>query len=143
MDLNSVHEWEQTVVKMLNFDGWDLEWVGGDFTSYDAKGKTKKGKECVIEIKFRNKYYKTKLLEKYKYNRLMQVKGDVHKLYLVFDPKGMYIFWLNKIDLPTSEQLSCPDTSLWTKEKKDKEVYLLEESQASYINNESGFNRKL
>ena len=47
MDLNSVHEWEQTVVKMLNFDGWDLEWVGGDFTSYDAKGKTKKGKDII------------------------------------------------------------------------------------------------
>jgi hypothetical protein len=59
----------------------------------------------------------------------------------VFDPKGMYIFWLNGIDIPVLDKLNCPDTTLWTKQKKDKEVYLLEESQASYINNDAGFNR--
>ena len=143
MDINSVHEWDQVVVKILNLDGWNLEWCGGDFTHYDAKGKTRKGKECVIEIKFRNKYYKTKMLERIKYERLMALPEEVHKLYLVFDPKGMYIFWLNDIILPVQEKLNCPDTSLWTKEKKEKQVYLLEESQASYINYESGFNRKL
>jgi hypothetical protein len=53
----------------------------------------------------------------------------------------MYIFWLNGIDIPVLDKLNCPDTTLWTKQKKDKEVYLLEESQASYINNDAGFNR--
>ena len=83
------------------------------------------------------------MLERIKYERLMALPEEVHKLYLVFDPKGMYIFWLNDIILPVQEKLNCPDTSLWTKEKKEKQVYLLEESQASYINYESGFNRKL
>jgi len=55
----------------------------------------------------------------------------------------MYIFWLDNLQLPNLEQLNCPDTTLWTKTKKQKDVYLLEESQASYINNESGFNRCL
>tara|TARA_R100001460_G_scaffold6748_3_gene17519 strand:- start:535 stop:966 length:432 start_codon:yes stop_codon:yes gene_type:complete len=143
MDINSVHAWENTVVEILNYDGWQLEWCGGKFQYYDAKGLTPKNKKCVVEIKFRHKYYKTKMLEKKKYDNLMNLEQDVHKLYLVFDPKGMYIFWLNGIDLPVLEQKNCPDTTLWTKNKKEKDVYLLEESQASYINNESGFYKKL
>jgi hypothetical protein len=83
------------------------------------------------------------MLEKGKYERLLQLPQKIHKLYLVFDPKGMYIFWLNNLNLPELEKLNCPDTTLWTKTKKEKEVYLLEESQASYINNESGFDRCL
>ena len=83
------------------------------------------------------------MLEKKKYDNLMNLEQGVHKLYLVFDPKGMYIFWLNGIELPLLEQKNCPDTTLWTKKKKQKDVYLLEESQASYINNESGFNKQL
>ena len=141
MDINSVHEWEQVVVNILNLDNWQLEWCGGDYQHYDAKGLTPKNKKCVIEMKFRYKYYKTKMLEKSKYDRLMAIDEDVHKLYCVFDPKGMYIFWLNFIDIPVLDKLNCPDTTLWTKQKKDKEVYLLEESQASYINNDAGFNR--
>ena len=116
MDLNSVHAWERTVVEILNLDGWDLDWCGEGFKSYDAKGLTPKNKKCVIEIKFRHKYYKTKMLEKAKYKKLI---------------------------LPKEEELNCPDTTLWTKQKKAKDVYLLEESQASYINNESGFNKQL
>jgi hypothetical protein len=82
------------------------------------------------------------MLEKYKYDKLMQVK-DVHKFYLVFDPKGMYMFWLNgpKFNLPIPEDLYCPDTTLWTKKKENKKVYLLEESQASLIRQENGFHR--
>jgi len=143
MDINNVHAWENTVVEILNLDGWDLDWCGGKFEFYDAKGLTPKNKKCVVEIKFRHKYYKTKMLEKKKYDNLMNLEQGVHKLYLVFDPKGMYIFWLNGIELPLLEQKNCPDTTLWTKKKKQKDVYLLEESQASYINNESGFNKQL
>ena len=94
-------------------------------------------------MKFRDKYYETKLLEKFKYDKLMEMDKELTKLYLVFDPKGMYIFWLDNLQLPELEQLNCPDTTLWTKTKKQKDVYLLEESQASYINNESGFDRCL
>jgi hypothetical protein len=143
MDIQQVHKWEQTVVNILNLDNWNLTWSGGEFKHYDARGYTRKNKECVIEMKFRDKYYETKLLEKFKYDKLMEMDKELTKLYLVFDPKGMYIFWLDKLQLPNLEQLNCPDTTLWTKTKKQKDVYLLEESQASYINNESGFDRCL
>ena len=141
MGIKEVHKWEQTVVKILNLDGWNLEWSGGGFNHYDAKGYTRKKKECVVEMKFRETYYETKLLEKHKHDKLMELDNSLVKLYLVFDPKGMYIFWLDNIDLPEVEKLNCPDTTLWTKQKTEKLVYLLEESQASYINNESGFNK--
>ncbi len=143
MGIKEVHKWEKVVIEILNLDGWQLEWCGGSYEHFDARGKTRKGNDCVIEMKFRHTYYKTKMLEKYKYDKLMSLNKKVHKLYLVFDPKAMYIFWLNNLDLPLIEKIKCPDTTLWTKTRTQKEVYLLEESQASYINNESGFDRCL
>ena len=143
MDIKEVHKWEQSVVEILNLGNWNLTWCGGDYEYFDAKGLTPKKKECVIEMKFRYKYYKTKMLEKGKYANLMALPDNIHKLYLVFDPQGMYIFWLNRIKLPDIDKLNCPDTTLWTKKKKEKEVYLLEESLASYINNESKFDRSV
>ena len=53
----------------LNLDGWDLEHCGDGYSRYDAKGKTPKGNvDCVIEMKFRKKYYEDKMLEKEKYD---------------------------------------------------------------------------
>ena len=66
MSLQRINDLEQAVVLILNMDGWQLEWCGGGYDHYDAKGTTPKGKECVIEMIFRNKYYETKMLEKYK-----------------------------------------------------------------------------
>lgn len=134
MTLSDVHKWEQTVIQLYNFDGWDLQWCGGKFEHYDAIGATPKGIECVIEMKFRTRYYETKMLEKYKYDALMDMPYDIVKLYFVNDPKANYLFWLNTIELPKSTKLYCPDTTLWTKTKKEKEVYLLDESQSTITN---------
>ena len=134
MKLDEVQKYEKAVVFLLNVDGWDLEWTGKGFEHFDAKGKTPKGFNCVIEMKFRNKYYPEKLLEKYKYDALMEMKSDIVKLYFVADPKGNYLFWLNDIQLPTVEKRYCPSTTLWSKQKEIKEVYLLKENIASRIN---------
>lgn len=134
MKLEQVQEYEKAVVFLLNIDGWDLEWTGKGYEHFDAKGKTPKGFNCVIEMKFRNKYYPEKLLEKYKYDALMEMKSDIVKLYFVADPKGNYLFWLNDIQLPTVEKRYCPSTTLWSKKKEIKEVYLLKENIASRIN---------
>ena len=117
---------------ILNIDGWDLEWTGEKYQNYDAKGKTPKGLDCVIEMKFRDKYYEKKLIEKDKYDSLMKL--NVVALYFVNDPKGNFMYWLNNIKLPKSELLYCPDTTMWTKKRLKKKVYLLEENQASRIN---------
>ena len=64
----------------------------------------------------------------------MNMPADMVKLYFVNDPKANYLFWLNEIAMPEPTELYCPDTTLWTKSKKNKEVYLLEETQATIIN---------
>ena len=134
MDIERIHKFEQTVVTFMNeFQDWQLEWSGGGFEHYDAKGLTPKGHECVIEMKFRNKYYSDKLLEKDKYDALMKMDEEIVKLYLVADPKATYLFWLNYLETPVVKELYCPDTTLWTKKKVLKKVYLLDESMASIV----------
>lgn len=129
MDLNKVHKWEQAVVTLLNFDDWELTWTGEGYDSCDAVGKTPKGISCSMEMKFRQSYYETKMLEVYKYERLMQMEVEA-RFYFVNDPKGNYLFWLDELKLPEVEKLYCPDTTLWTKKRKNKEVYLLKEKTA-------------
>lgn len=134
MNIESVHRLEKAYVLLLNsFDGWDLEWCGGAYEHYDATGKTPKGVDCVIEFKFRNKYYETKMLEVYKYDKLMQMPDDIVKIYNVHDSKGSYMFWLNSLILPQPVDMYCPKTTVWQGNKVNKPVYLLEESQAATI----------
>ena len=105
--INKIHKLEQAIVQILNLDGWELKWTGEGSESWDAEGLTPKGKECVIEMKFRNKHYDTKMLEKFKYDKLIGT-GKV-ALYFVNDPKANYLFWLNDIELPKAVNKYCPD----------------------------------
>ena len=130
--INKIHKLEQAIVLLLNLDGWKLKWTGEGSQSWDAEGLTPKGKECVIEMKFRNKHYDTKMLEKAKYDKLIDT-GKV-ALYFVNDTKANYLFWLNDIEMPEPVKKYCPDTTMWTKKRVLKPVYLLEESKAIIIN---------
>ena len=134
--ISKQHKLEQAVISILNLDGWKLKWTGEGSKSWDAEGLTPKGKECVIEIKFRKKHYDTKMLEKFKYDKLIDT-GKV-ALYFVNDPKANYLFWLNDIELPKPIEKYCPDTTLWTKKRVLKPVYLLEENQAILMNLNNG-----
>ncbi len=137
MGLSKIHLYEQAVVHILNMDTWDLKWAGNGFEHYDAIGKTPKGHDCVIEMKFRNKYYKEKMLEVYKYEQLISMDSEIVKLYFVSDPKGNYLYWLNYLEMPEPVEMYCPDTTMWTKKRLLKPVYLLKEEQASIINKDS------
>lgn len=138
--INKIHKLEQAIVQILNLDGWKLKWTGEGSQSWDAEGLTPKGKECVIEMKFRNKHYDTKMLEQFKYDKLIGT-GKV-ALYFVNDPKANYLFWLNDIEMPEPVKKYCPDTTMWTKKRVLKPVYLLEESKAIIINkNQNGLNK--
>lgn len=134
MELKEIHKLEQAVVHLLNLDEWKLEWSSAKYEHYDASGYTPKGNKCVIEMKFRKKYYETKLLEKYKYDKLMEMDEDIVKLYFVNDTKGNYMFWLNEITLDDPTDMWCPDTTLWTKKKVLKPCYMLKETDAAIIN---------
>ena len=132
MGLSKIHQLEKAMVLILNLDGWDLEHSGEGFERYDAKGKTPKGFDCVIEMKFRKKHYETKMLEKDKYDALMSFEGV--KIYFVNDSKGNYLYYLNDLKMPDPVKKYCPDTTMWTKKRLLKDVYLLEENDAIRIN---------
>ena len=132
--MNIVEKYEKATIGLLNLDGWKLEWCGDENTFYDARGYTPKGFKAVVEMKFRNKYYETKLLEKTKYDNLMSLEEDIVKIYFVNDPKGNYLYWLNTLEMPKVDDKDCPKTTMWDKTKVKKEVYMLTESQATLIN---------
>jgi len=134
LKIDEIHIWEKALVSLLNFDEWQLEWCGGGYEHYDAKGKTPKGFDCVIEMKFRNDYYEDKMIEKYKYDKLFEMDSSIVKLYFVTDPKGSYMFWLNNIKMPDPVDMWCPDTTLWKKKKVLKPCYLIPENEAAEIN---------
>ena len=129
----SHHKWEQGIIKLMNLDGWDLQWCGGEFSHYDAIGKTPKGFNCVIEFKLRHAYYPTKILEHFKYDHLMSIP-DCLKFYYVFDSKGNYLYFLDNLKLPEIEQIkSDVNTKFGSEYKMNKTVYMLSESQASIV----------
>lgn len=132
MGIKDIHKWEKSTVMLLNLDGWELEHTGEGMEWYDAKGKTPKGHDCVVEMKFRDKYYEDKLIEKDKLERLLGL--NVVAVYFVADTKGNYIYWLNDLKLPKITQLYCPETTLWNSRKIKKDCYLLKESEAVVIN---------
>ena len=129
----SHHKWERGIIYLLNLDGWDLEWTGENTEHFDAKGKTPKGFDCVIEFKLRNAYYPTKVLEKYKYDKLME--NDCLKFYYVFDSRGNYLYYLDSLELPEPNIINCKATQKFERDEfVNKIVYFLSESQASIIN---------
>ena len=134
MEESKVHQLEKATIELLNFDGWQLEWTGKGNERYDAKGKTPKGHDCVIEMKFRNKYYKTKMLEKDRYDALMNLDPGVVKIYFENDTKGNFMYYLNTLEMPKIEKKYCPDSTMWAKKRLKKNVYLLEEKHAVRIN---------
>jgi len=134
MTKDDSEQYEKAIALMMNgFLNFQLNWVGDENTFYDLRGLSPNGNKCVVEIKVRQKYYKDKMLEKYKYEKLMTLPDDVVKLYYVFDNKGSYLFWLNQIKLPAVKSIRCPSTTMWSKDRKDKEVYLLGEDLASLV----------
>lgn len=125
-EIDNIHKLERQLVFLLNLDNWRLEWTGEGYESYDAKGFDPSGKSCVIEFKFRSKAYAWKMLEKYKYDKLIEEKTQ-KKYYAVVDHKGVYIFDLGKITT-TTEFIDCPKTTSFDQgdnTKRQKEVFML------------------
>lgn len=122
--------YELLVKDCLNDRGFKVE-KAEQFSHFDLIGKTPKGYDCVIEIKTRGKHYPTKMMEKYKYDKLMALDDSITKLYVVWDSKGLWIFHLNTLEMPQVETIGCPKTSRFqNNQKTGKLVYNLPESKA-------------
>jgi hypothetical protein len=129
--LKALKQLEINKILCLNLKGWSLKPSPNDNDIYDAFGSTPKGFRCWVEMKFRNDYWTTKLLEAKKYNALMSLVGK--KFYYVSDLQGQYLFRLDALKMPPIVQRYCPATTMWDNKKILKDVYLLEESQAIKI----------
>ena len=44
------------------------------------------------------------------------------------------MYWLDTLEMPKPVKKYCPDTSVYTKKRLHKDVYLLKENQAVRIN---------
>lgn len=127
---------EQSTINLLNkLSGTDLKLVSDKYSSYDAEGSN-----YIVEIKNRRSYYKDKLIEASKlftnYNK-SQIKGKSF-LYVVTDPKGVYIYNINKnISLIVNQpvrHMPCPiNTDFGNQIKINKVSYLLDEGLAIKI----------
>ena len=51
-----------------------------------------------------------------------------------FTPEGNFMYWLNTLKMPDTIKKYCPDTTMWTKKRILKDVYLLKENDAVRIN---------
>lgn len=135
--IENVHELEQMAIFLLNSEGWELEWTGEGFEHYDAKGKSPDHRDCVVEFKFRKERYFDKMLEDYKFKKLMEV--GCAAFYAVCDPSGIFIFDLFEMKkLEDSgamykRKIKCPETSFWKNDKIVKETYFLDPTKAKHL----------
>jgi hypothetical protein len=86
---------EIEIIKQLNkrFNA-SLTLSKDEFSYYDAYNK-----KIILEIKIRNKVYKTKLIQVDKFLRLLMIAEAQNKIpfYLVKDDEGVYLFNLNQL----------------------------------------------
>ncbi len=68
-NIEQIKSFERQLIFLLNLDGWALQWTGEGYESFDADGYDDSGNTCVLELKFRKKAYRLKMLEKYKYDK--------------------------------------------------------------------------
>ncbi len=86
---------EIEIIKQLNkrFNS-SLTLSSNEFSYYDAFNK-----KIILEIKIRNKVYKTKLIQVDKFLRLLMIAEAQNKIpfYLVKDDEGVYLYNLKKL----------------------------------------------
>ena len=120
-----VYELENELIFLLNMSGWKIRWSKEKYCIYDAIGTNLKGQSCVLEFKFRRKFYKTKILETKKYNALLDQQTE-QKYYCVVDQKGCHIYEFRSIDRNNLIELNLPkETITQNIEKESRWVYEL------------------
>lgn len=134
MDFDQISELETQLVFLLNLDGWKLTKCRDVFSIFDAYGYDTNGQKCIVEFKFRQEYYDTKMLENKKYQSLINL-NYVKKYYCVIDSAGAFMFDLSNIDKSDFHIIDLPKKTITDKpEKKQKEIYFLKNDDAIVYN---------
>lgn len=127
---------EQGLIDFINNSfNTSLRLSDNEFSTYDAESNN-----YLAELKIRNKYYDTKMIEALKLfsnYQASQIKGKDF-IYIVKDPKAIYVFNISKIiDTVVGGDvvvLNCPKTTLFKHKNKIKKYsYILKESLAEKI----------
>lgn len=116
-----VYELENELIFLLNMAGWKIRWSKEKYCRYDAIGTDLKGQSCVLEFKFRRKFYPTKILETKKYYALDQ-QPQRKKYYCVVDQKGCHIYDLANIDRLNLIALQLPKETITENIEKEKRL---------------------
>jgi len=126
---------EIEMLEQINTKIGDASLVSSKYNSYDAVSK-----DYIIEFKYRDTYYDTKMIEASKlyinYQQAQLKNRDF--LYVVKDPKGMFVYNISKLIhheinyLPVP--MSCPKNTEFRKSTKIiKWTYMLPDSMAVQI----------
>lgn len=106
----------------------DLKLSNDIYSSYDCYSKSYR---CIIELKCRQIHYDNLMLEKYKYDKLMNFDCNVR--YVTSTPKGIYSFNIKTIN-PVWEEMNLPkSTEFNNKEKIVKVVTYLSINSAKNL----------
>ena len=117
-----IYELENELIFLLNMSGWHIEWSEEKYCRYDAIGTDLNCQSCVMEFKFRRKFYKTKILETKKYNALLDQNKEMY--YCVVDQKGCHIYDLANIDRNNLIELKLPKETITDNiQKESRWVY--------------------
>lgn len=108
----------------------DLDWSEGDYSHYDCYSLDL---GIDVELKCRNKHYDDLVIEKMKYDKLMEraEKFGTTAVYVSQTPEGIYGFNLSNMPEPTWETRGMPKTSHFNQRQfVDKVVGYLNVSQS-------------
>jgi len=100
----------------------DLKKSEKQFSRYDCYSSEYK---MDIELKCRNKHYDELLIEKDKYDALMQRSKEygTYAIYINSTPEGIYVFNLTKMNEPVWEEKGgLPKTSHFSDRRKIKKI---------------------
>ena len=110
----------------------DLKWSDSDYSHYDCYSSEK---SCEIELKCRNTHYDELVIEKLKYDKLMERAVDYNTIavYICQTPKGIYAFNLSNMSEPDWVKKGMPKTSHFSQRQFiEKVVGFLDVNDAKY-----------
>ena len=110
----------------------DLEKSNDTFSTWDCFSPTTRHR---IELKCRKQHYPTLLLEKKKYDSLMEkTKGIEKPIYINSTPEGIFAFKLDEIEMKWETNYKNPAKTYWgSGQRVPKEVTYLELSKGKTL----------
>ena len=109
----------------------DLEMSTDKFSRWDCFSPTTRHR---VELKCRKKHYPTLLLEKKKYDAMIEkTKGIEKPIYINSTPEGIFAFKLDELQMQWEVNHKNPATTYWGGARVPKEVTYLEISKGKTL----------